>query len=267
MQFDQARIAIHERSWFDNLDLALHAIRSGGSGLLASAVVGMLPAACLNYFLTRASHSNSYDDRSGFWFLSIWLVMIEAPLATAPMTLYLGQSLFDERPKPREIVQGFFRCLPQLILLQGLLRFVLIAPIFPCFIPYGLWPYLNEVILLERNPLVSRGGQLSTIKRNSLLHRGNSGDFFARALGALCLAPLLITALWVTQNFLLRTIFGYQLGETGQVVAAQVVLWIVVAYFTVARFLSYLDQRIRNEGWEVELLLRAQRDWLTRQVA
>jgi hypothetical protein len=26
----------------------------------------------------------------------------------------------------------------------------------------------------------------------------------------------------------------------------------------VVRFLSYLDTRIRNEGWEVELLLRAE---------
>jgi len=51
------------------------------------------------------------------------------------------------------------------------------------------------------------------------------------------------------------------------VLALQGVLWTVVVYFTVARFLSYLDQRIRNEGWEVELFLRAQRERLTRQTA
>jgi hypothetical protein len=32
----------------------------------------------------------------------------------------------------------------------------------------------------------------------------------------------------------------------------------VAAYFSVVRFLSYLDLRIRHEGWEVELLMRAE---------
>ena len=41
-------------------------------------------------------------------------------------------------------------------------------------------------------------------------------------------------------------------------------LWIVVGFFTVTRFLSYLDLRIRREGWEVELLMRAERDRLIR---
>jgi hypothetical protein len=35
-------------------------------------------------------------------------------------------------------------------------------------------------------------------------------------------------------------------------------LWLVAAYFSVVRFLSYLDLRIRHEGWEVELLMRAE---------
>ena len=34
-------------------------------------------------------------------------------------------------------------------------------------------------------------------------------------------------------------------------------VWIVVWFFTVVRYLSYLDLRIRREGWEVELQVRA----------
>jgi hypothetical protein len=41
-------------------------------------------------------------------------------------------------------------------------------------------------------------------------------------------------------------------------------LWLVVGYFTVVRFLSYLDLRIRREGWEVELLMRAERTRLVK---
>ena len=34
-------------------------------------------------------------------------------------------------------------------------------------------------------------------------------------------------------------------------------MWLVAGYFSVVRFLSYLDLRIRREGWEVELIVLA----------
>ena len=42
------------------------------------------------------------------------------------------------------------------------------------------------------------------------------------------------------------------------VVAGLSVLWLVLGGFAVVRYLSYLDLRIRREGWEVELLVRAE---------
>ena len=33
--------------------------------------------------------------------------------------------------------------------------------------------------------------------------------------------------------------------------------WIAIAFFGVARFLIYIDQRIRSEGWELRLRLQA----------
>ncbi len=37
----------------------------------------------------------------------------------------------------------------------------------------------------------------------------------------------------------------------------QAALWMVAGFWTVARFLFYMDTRIRQEGWEVELKIRA----------
>jgi len=34
-------------------------------------------------------------------------------------------------------------------------------------------------------------------------------------------------------------------------------VWIAIAFFGVFRFLSYIDRRIRLEGWELELRLKA----------
>ncbi len=33
-------------------------------------------------------------------------------------------------------------------------------------------------------------------------------------------------------------------------------VWIAIAFFAVVRFLSYIDRRIRLEGWEIELRLK-----------
>ena len=44
-------------------------------------------------------------------------------------------------------------------------------------------------------------------------------------------------------------------------------IWLSLGYFAVVRFLSYLDLRIRTEGWEVELIMRAEGARLTRQLA
>jgi len=46
----------------------------------------------------------------------------------------------------------------------------------------------------------------------------------------------------------------------------QLLLWSIVGYTAVLRFLSYLNLRIRREGWDVELQVRAERARLARQV-
>ncbi|MBI3840139.1 MAG: hypothetical protein HY288_19630 [Planctomycetia bacterium] len=267
MQLDQARIAIRERSWLDNLDLALQVIRAHGAAVATSSAVGIVPMFLVNVLVTKWWHRDFEEDtRGGYWFLLSILVMIEAPLATAPLTLYLGRALFVDKPAPRETARDFVSCLPQLLLLQFFLRILLIVPVLTWIIPYALWPFLNEVILLERNPLVGREARLSTLKRNSSLHRSGSGDFLLRAIAALALAGLLLGALVLTQDFLLENLFGFHPGWNTQIVTLQLALWLVVIYFAVARFLSYLDQRIRDEGWEVELQLRAERERLARQM-
>lgn len=269
MQLDRSRIAISERSWADNLDLALHVLRSFGGPLLVCGVLAIVPLAVLNHLFLQWLFPDLWaeEETMGILYWIACLVMIEAPLATAPMTLYLGQALFQEKPQPRTVARDFASCLPQLLLLQVLVRVVLVLPVITWILPYAMWPYLNEVILLERNPLVGSGGRLSTLKRNSLLHRGTFADNLVRALGAALLSVLLITAIYMSLDMLGRHLLGLEPSAAGWLVETQLAFWIVAVYFSVVRFLSYLDGRIRNEGWEVELLLRAQRARLTRPVA
>ena len=266
MQLDRAQIAIHERSWSDNLDLALHIIVRHAGPIAACAAAGIALPAVVNHLLLAPIAADDFQgSMTGVYYWLVILIMIEAPLATALVTIYLGQALFIERPSVRSALRVFISCLPQMMLLQWVVRGILILPIVTWLVPYGFWPYVSEIILLERNPLVSRGGQLSTLKRSAVLHRGNSSQFMLEGLGTLCVAGLLSLALTLTGNFLAQNLFGVELDGVGSLMVAQASLWLVATFFTAARFLNYLNQRIRDEGWELELLLRAERDRLQRQ--
>ena len=116
----------------------------------------------------------------------VMLTLIEVPLATAPITLFLGHSLFMEKPRAGQIVKEFFQSLPQMLLFQVILRIPLLFIFVTWIFLFGAWPYMNEVILLERNPLFRRRpGQMTTFRRIRALHGGVMGDLFPRWLASM----------------------------------------------------------------------------------
>ena len=279
MQLHTTRISIRERSFGDVLDLALHVIRAHAWPLAAALAVGVLPMMLLNAWLLgpRLQMDPELGLPVGYMGNMLLLVLWEMPLATAPLTLYLGQTLFLERPRPGRIALDFLKSLPQLLLFQVVLRAILVVLVVTWFALFAAWPYLNEVILLERNPLFrGRRGQMTTSRRTHVLHGGYLGDLFARWLGAAAVGVLLLLSLWFSIAFLRSVLLEqgvwYESWEWGYwdrpmfILYYPLALWLVVGYLSVVRFLAYLDLRIRREGWEVELLMRAEQARLRRQL-
>jgi hypothetical protein len=270
MQLDGNRIVIRERGWLDLLDLALCVIRVYAWPLLVTLAIGIVPAVLFNAWLLAGMSEPAFDETIPDSYLSymLLLVILETPLATSLATLFLGEAVFQERPGARNLAAGFFRALPQLFLFQVLLRALFIPLIITWFVPFAVWPYLNEVILLERNPLRRRRrGQMTTFRRSTALHGGSIGDLFARWLASLLLGGMLFWALWLTMQCLAGMLVSEWKWEgLTYTLYYPLALWIVTGYFTVVRFLGYLDLRIRNEGWEVELKMRAEAAKLSRQL-
>jgi len=282
LQLDKTRIVIRERGFLEILDLSLGILREYPAPLLLAFTLGTIPFAVLNYVLL-----GSLDDFDpylafprniplGFVFWMLILVTLEIPLATAPATLLLGKVTFLQQPGARAIAREMFSSLWQLLLYQIVLRGFLILTIVTAFLPYCLWPYLNEVILLERNPTTSGGGsRMTTMRRSSALHGGSFGELLGRALASALIAAILVAVIWSTciivDGLLRSTSAPVPLDEqawTGRIsytVYYPIALWVVVHFFSVVRFLSYLDLRIRREAWEVELKLRAESARLARQ--
>jgi hypothetical protein len=269
MQLDQHRIVIRERSYVDLLDLALRVIRAYAAPLAGLFLLGVVPAMCLNAFLLSGDdlriHESIVPDE--FLYRLGMLTLIEIPLATSPITLFLGHVLFMEKPSAKQLVKQFFASLLQLAIFQILFRAPLIFLLLPWLLLFGIWPYMNEVILLERNPLFrKRPGQMTTFRRIRSLHGGVAGDLVPRWFASVFFGTALFASLWLS----CLTLCGLLLNEwdwEGPTFTFffPLCLWMTVGFFTVVRYLSYLDLRIRREGWEVELLMRAEGAKLTRQ--
>lgn len=294
MQLDKTLIAIHERGLLETLDLSLHTVRRYLWPLLVTFSLGAAPLMLLNYLLlgwimdVEYREAFFYLDESSAIMRYLWdmslLVIIEAPLASVFATKFLGDAVFVERPRLGTVVRDVFRMFPRVAWCQLLVRGVLAAWLlvfslerdstfsvgieflllgavagYACLLR-AFRPYINEIVLLEQNPLVSRSDYVITVgKRSNHLHSPSSGDLFARWCGSAVISLLLTGTAFGTFLFISGVFFNdWQPGPLMLLTAFPLSLWIVAGFMTVARFLSYLDLRIRHEGWEVELLLRAE---------
>ncbi len=299
MQLFQNRIAIRERSFLDILDLALRVIRAHAKPLFVFFLIGVVPAVCFNAWVLADYAEPDFElGEVGTQLLSLilWgipvrpevpatymaamlvLILWEIPLVTAGMTKYLGHALFAERPDMRVMRRELLGVLPQLLWYQVLWRSISLAvlisgPLLLVSVPvwiilFGVWPFFNEVILLERNPMFAgRKKRMTTRRRVRDLHKLYQSELFFRSIMTAIAGAGLFGAVWFS-SVILQGLLVYDWEFTGIVfmVFYPLAVWAVVGYLTVVRFLGYLDLRIRQEGWEVELMMRAEEAQLARQL-
>ncbi len=300
MQLDKTRVVIRERSYLDILELSLQVTRGHALPLLAAWALGVVPFLVLNDLAINGpflaidwlntttletdyliSEQDSLDNqRLSYYYILQLAILVQTPLATAPMTLYLSQALFVERPKTRQLVRDLVPALPGLTVYQFLLRgslTLLFLGVVSCqsdaklhallwfFLgglllgvgrTYFISPYFNEIILLERVKLAQ------IRKRSRALHRNSGGLLFGRWLATICWAGLLTMVIWASLTILQGQLIA-QSPTGGREIASfryllPLSIWMVVGFLCVVRFLSYLDLRIRREGWEIELKMRAE---------
>ena len=280
MQLDQTRIVIRPRSIGELLDLAFRVAREFWKPLLISNLFLVFPCAVLNAWIAHPLLASEMTDYSITRFLRLMAAMIflEAPLVTAPTTLVLGRGMFLEPTDFPQVRHDLHQHTMRLTLLQGIGRLAL-APfclwilldanmeyspaefILPLLaVAIGLLrcarPFLNEIILLERTPW--RGKNMTVRKRSQLLHAPNSGELFARGI-LTGIASVLVAACvtFSTWFFVGALTSQWQWGSWMLEVVYPASLWIAAVYAAIVNYLGYLDLRIRREGWEVELKLRA----------
>ncbi len=261
MQLDRTHIAIRERPLPVIMDLALRVIAGHLGPLLLWLAAGVLPMVAFNVWLLGKFPTFDDADRIfGYLFVLTIFVAWQMPLATAGVTVYLGQAMFQQRPQVSRMLGDLARSAPQLILYQVLLRALVIPWLISWLYVFVSRAYLNEVILLERTPLrARRNGPISTTRRAWALHSGMWGDLLARWILTGLYGLALGISFYVSLTWLSEHLLADSSEETlTATILVHLVPWLVIGYVSVVRFLCYLDLRIRREGWEVELLMRAE---------
>lgn len=243
-------IAVRERSFAEVFDLGMAVAWKHAGNLLLLLGIGVAPWLALNCWLIRD------DDAMQFGWLYPWFLLLcaEAPLATAPLTAYLGEAMFDPRPRPLVALRASLRRTPAL-LLSALLRGLAAIVVVPLlFMPV----HAVEVLLLER-----QGGGASW-KRSLALAASWRGEAIAHLMVGLLVVTGGTLAVLLGGTLMVQTLLWSVTGEWDGLDLLnpatswwlQAAVWPFIGFLAVVRFLSYLDLRTRREGWEVELSLR-----------
>ena len=304
MKFDDTELVICQRSTSDLFDMTLRVWEKYNWRLLAAYAVGCLPFILLNFMLLgwmvtsdglasgEMLETSKVLTRWRYFVDYAMLTFLELPAAGLLATAFLGQVTFKQNPTTWQLLKSVGQLWGTLIVTLGVLRFAILGPIFMLFIPrYSPYepfielfllavlatglsllsrtfrPFAPEIIVLERCELVPRDKKQPRYdKRSSWLHSPVSTECFAR-MGALSMINIggVISLLLAYLFFQGVISSSWQWNWLVDFLVVPAVLWSLGGYATVFRFLCYLDSRIALEGWEVELLLRAEANRLQAQ--
>lgn len=260
-------------------------------GVIPFAIIDMILLWPLTQYDTLVMSSRDVGDAWFFHMRYLWvvtgLVLIQAPLALCGLTYFIGQAVFIERPTIRQVFLMVWDRFGTLVFVLGILRLSLIAfipAVFlfrdPTFRPEieiplyllclcglaqlirGFRPFASEILLLERCPVFKskkRPDQLPYGKRSSWLHSNLSAELFGMHLGVAIVEAMTILSLSMGMIFLIGVLTGiWRWGFWMDLILYPLTLWVVATWGTIVRFLLYMNARIRTEGWEIELRLKAE---------
>lgn len=297
MNFDDTELVIRQRSMSDLFDMTLRVWEKYNWRLLLVYILGCLPFAIFNMAMLGWMVSadglisgelldySSFQTRTRYFFDYGMLVFLELPLAGILATAFLGEATFKQNPSTWQLIKTVAKRWGGVLVILGTLRLGIVGPCLVLFMQrFGRYdplielfllgivatglallartfrPFAPEIVVLERCDLRPRDKtQPQYGKRSGWLHTPVSSECFAR-MAALSLinmgaiAALLLAYLFV-QGVLTSS---WEWNWLVDWIVLPCVFWALGAYATVFRFLCYLDSRIALEGWEVELLMRAE---------
>jgi len=286
MQFDQTSIAIRERSTLEVFDLAANVLVRHLQPIMVLLFLNAMPFVILDYYLINwmTDVSFSVELSTAYYAAMLALIVSQAQLGTCLITIFMGRVMFLDEYSVGAVLRQFLKRLPYFLYSQGILRLAFFAVLLamftspkdteaahivawlglPAIATLGLLirairPFVPEVIYLEQTALKSKNDLPSLGLRSSNLHTLAAGSITMQFLSMALFAPLLLLAVhsvfvMADSMFSIRANSEISL-QPFYILAAG---WLVAGFLAVVRFLLYIDVRIRQEGWAVDLKFRSE---------
>ncbi len=296
MQLDRTEIVVRARSAMELFDLSLQVLKRHAIPIaLSSALIGwpllLIDSWAVAWMLGEdallAAEHLDQPQSAMRWRHSTHLIalfLMQFPLISLPTSIYLGHQIFYEPMPMRKLLTRLWPIAGVSLFVLGFMRLGLVGLFvepwvdrFQAFDPLlEFWfvyvcaagslalriarPFAPEILGLELCPLRrQRPNEITYQVRSSSLHRYLFSEHLSRFIGAAVFASLLLCSLIAAQLFVIGTSTGHwQWNGWFDYVGLPLSLWSVGLFMAVFRFLSYLDSRIRIEGWEIELRLKAE---------
>lgn len=234
-------------------------------------------------------------DRAIFIFWMAVLVYVESPLAMAPVTMVLGNMMFGITSQKGDLRGTFRKQWFPILWIMSLLRGVIpmigivflvefvsydrsfatgIGTFWIClisllvFLIRGFRPFTPEILLLEQCPWSSgrKNGKKQDLSKSTITHAQRSarihlhgGELLLGTIMVGFVALFFLGLLIVSSVTLIGSVTGaWTWGWWMDLFFYPLALWLIAFWGTIVRFLLYMNMRIRGEGWELELKLKAE---------
>ena len=255
----QPRVALRERSGMQIMDLAITVLRAWWRPLLVPLIMGFLPFFLLNLFIGNLLQErmievdNTEDYFSVPYFLTLIFIM-EAPWISAPVEIAMGGLVFNQRVTTRQIMGRIIRGMPKMVLFQVIARGIItIFGITILAIPLALG-FVNEIIYLERVSWRRLYKRVKSLNANA--------DQFAFSFSATFFLLVFVISGWYALSVFLSVMEKSSIWLDSELLIfsdwkLHVLTIAGIQFFAIARFLFYIDVRIRSEGWDLENQVRA----------
>jgi hypothetical protein len=270
MKVEDCIVGVERRGTGGCLDLAFVFAWEFANPLLRLTLVFAVPACALVWLMT--------STMTDMLFPSLLIFLFFASLYNGALVGAVGPQVFGVPMS----VRGGLRLLRQRIfgylLLCGCYRFLQVMSGFCFLIPSILvtahFGHLAEVLILEQSPINKSLSRLSWLGQG-----GGFGRNVGRAMTLTTFWMLLSAGVFLLIDFLAASLFnvrilsgqlsGNQLSFEDQfaavtldnpafLTAIHVSCWVSYPVVRLAWFFCYLDQRIRNECWDLQLQCRAE---------
>ena len=269
MRVEDCIVSVERRSTGGCLDLAIVFCRKFAPPIIKLTLLFAIPSLTVTWLYGQTAANLLVPSIGIFLFFSTFanaviVAAVGPQVFGVPMSFSSALKLF----KSRFWIYSFVMLLTRF--LQVTTGFCLI---FPAILATAYFGHTPEVLLLERTPGSQVTQRLSWLGKGGGLSRnigrliGLTAFWAILSLGIFLIIDLLAGKLFNMPVFsgtvsyspdIMESLASRIIDDPVVMVVAQAAVWIPYPIVRVAWFFCYLDQRIRNECWDLELQFRTE---------